>query len=301
MKRRALQVAAVALAVVVMTAASFFLRPFWWLERLGKAKLRTEGLERAEIAGARGAIVYWRGGAGPGLVLLHGANDQAGSWSRIAEPLARSRRLVLPDLPGHGESAPTEGALALADLMAGLESLMDEEWPSGKVTLAGNSLGGYLAMLYAHRHPERVEHVILLNGAVLQAEPGVAINLLPKTRDEARRAVEALTDPASPAAAGFVLDDLVRRAPTSPLARLMQSPFPADLLEGRLGEMTVPVTLLWGESDRYMPVAYAESIQRQLKASRLERIPLCGHVPHRECPDRLVALIERALRAPPPR
>lgn len=300
MKRIVLSIAVGLAAILAAGVLSFLLRPFSWFERIGKAMLRRAGLERSEIVAPRGRLVYWKGGHGRTLVLLHGANDQGGAFSLIAKPLARQSRLVVPDLPGHGESAPADGPLSVADLVTGVETLVQAEAGAGKAVLLGNSLGGYLAMVYAHRHPERVEQVILLNGAAVRADPGAEINLLPKSRDEARKTIEALTDPASPRVPAFVLDDLVRRTPTSPLARLLRSPIDASLmLDGRLGELQVPVTLLWGESDKYMPVAYAESVAKQLRASRLERLPGCGHVPQRECPNRVVPLIERALREPP--
>ena len=287
-------------ALIVALAASFLLRPFWWLERIGKSMLRSAGLERVELKGARGPLVYWRGGSGPTLVLLHGANDQAGAWARVAARLAQSRRLVVLDLPGHGESGPKDGPLSAGDLLRGVEQVVAAEAGHGRATLLGNSLGGYLAMLCAFRQPERVRQVILLNGAAIHSDPGVAINLLPRTRQEARAALEALTDPASPPAPGFLLDDLVRRGAGSPLARLLEAPEDPHLrLDERLGEMATPVTLVWGESDRLLPVAYAEEVRSRLTAARLEILPHCGHVPQRECPELAVAAIERALAEPP--
>lgn len=285
-------------AVAATLALSFWLRPFWYFERLGKAALGGAGLKRAEIRAPRGRLVHWAGGSGPTVVLLHGANDQAGAWGRIAKPLARAHRLVVPDLPGHGESEPSAGPLAVGDLLTGVESLLRAE--TGRVTLVGNSLGGFLAMLCAFRHPDRVAHVVLLNGAAIHSTPGAAISLLPRTRDEARRAVEALMAPASPRVPDFVLDDMVRRAPGSPLARLMRSsPDPTLSLDGRLGELATPVSLVWGEADRLMPVAYARTVEAQLPAAGLQTLPACGHVPQRECPERAAAAIERALQEPP--
>jgi pimeloyl-ACP methyl ester carboxylesterase len=97
----------------------------------------------------------------------------------------------------------------------------------------------------------------------------------------------------------FVLDDIVRRAPGSPLERLLQSRFQEFALDGRLGEVNLPVTLLWGESDRLMPAAYAERIAKGLPIARLTPVPRCGHVPPRECPDRFLPLLEKALQTPP--
>lgn len=297
-------VLAVGLGIVALfavgAAVSFYRSPLRSFERLGRVGLRAAGLERAEAKGPRGRLVYFRGGRGPAVVLLHGANDQAGAWVRVARPLARGHRLLVLDLPGHGESEPGTGPLSVADLLGGVEALLLAEAGGGKATLVGNSLGGVLALFEAHRHPERVAQVVLVNGAAIRGDgPAIAISLLPKTRGEARTAMEALTGPGAPRVPDFVLDDLVRRAPGSPLERLLRSPDAAHTLDGKLGEVRAPVTLLWGDADRLMPPSYAERVQRELPAARLRLIPGCGHAPQRECPEKLLPLLEEALERPP--
>ncbi len=297
--RRALAATFLVVALLAGAAAALFVaRPMAVFEWLGRAGLRSTGFERVQLAGPRGALTYFRAGQGPTLVLLHGANDQAGAWARVAPTLARSHRVLIADLPGHGESAPASGPLAVTDLLAGVEALLAAESPQSPVTLVGNSLGGFLALLEAHRHPERVSHVVLVNGAAVLAGGG-QVDLLPKSREEARRALARLTAPGTPGLPGFVLDDLVRRGPGSPLARLLQSPVAELALDGRLGEVRVPVTLLWGESDQLLPASYAETLRSQLPAARLALLRSCGHVPQRECPAQLLGELEAALRQPP--
>lgn len=288
----------VALAGLGTATAFFVARPLATFEWLGRAGLRSGGFERAQIAAPRGRLTFFRAGRGATLLLLHGANDQAGAWYRVAPALARGRRVLIPDLPGHGESAPATGALAVTDLLAGLDALLAAEAPGERVTLVGNSLGGFLALLLAHRHPEQVAHVVLVNGAAVMAGGG-RVELLPKTRDEARAALAKLTAPGAPAPPGFVLDDLVRRGPGSPLARLQQSPVAEQALDGRLGEIRTPVSLIWGEADQLLPLSYAQALQAQLPTARLVPLPACGHMPQRECPERFLAALEAALAQPP--
>jgi len=301
MKKVLLGIVGLLILCVVATGVAFLRRPFWFFERMGRMALRSAGLERVEIPGPRGRLVYFRGGVGPPVVLIHGANDQAGAWAHVAGPLVeRGYHLLVVDLVGHGESEPPTGPLAMEDLLAGLEAVLQAAALEERATLVGNSLGGFVAMSYAVSHPGQIAHVILVNGAAISGEgPGGAVNLLPKNREQARTAIEALTDPDSPRVPDYVLDDLVRRAPGSPLDRLLQSRFSEYALDGRLGEVNLPVTLLWGESDRLMPPAYAERIAKGLPASRLVPVPRCGHVPQRECPDRFLPLLEQALGAPP--
>lgn len=298
--RRLLALVGLLVAALVAAGIAFRLRPLAGFELLGRASLRASGFRAGEVAGPRGRLHFFHSGRGPLLVLLHGANDQAGAFARVAGELARERRVLIPDLPGHGASAPADGPLAVADLLAGLDALLDHELPAGeRATLAGNSLGGFVALLEAWRRPERVAQVVLINGAALTGGGG-EVALLPRTRAEARVALEQLIDPGAPAVPDFVLDDLVRRAPASPLARLMAAPRGDLLLDGRLGEVRVPVSLVWGESDRLLPWSYAERVASELPRARLARLPRCGHVPMRECPAALLQALERELRAPPP-
>ncbi len=299
-------VLAVAVSIIligVSLVAAVALRPIAIFEAMERWRLPVAGMERQEVSGPRGPLVYWRGGTGPYVFFLHGANDQAGTWVRVIRPLLGSHRVVLADLAGHGGSGPANGPLSVKDLVDGVESLVAAEAKDGRVTLVGNSLGGWLAIIYADRHPDRVLHVVLVNGAAIRGDGSEAkVNLLPKTREEARAAIEATTSPASPPLPSFVLDDLVRRAPGSPLARLMAAPPPPEeyFVDARLGDFRTPVSLVWGEDDRVLPLSYATKVAGTLPVSRLARIPKCGHIPQRECADAMRKVLEIVLSEPPP-
>ncbi len=259
-------------------------------------------MERHVVTGPRGPLVYFAGGSGPLVVFLHGVNDQAGTWVRVIAPLLDDHRVVLADLAGHGGSAPADGPLSVRDLLDGVELVVAAESREGeRVALVGNSLGGWLALLYADRHPDRVRQVVLVNGAAIRDEgSGQPVNLLPRTRQEAAAALQATMSPASPMVPGFVMDDLVRRAPGSPLARLMAAP-PADefMIDARLGSLRVPVTLIWGADDQVLPLAYARKVAAALPHADLVTLAQCGHIPQRECPDRLRPALDRAIRTIP--
>lgn len=291
--------AAVVLLVVV-AVVWLWRNPLAVYEWTTRQELRQAGLERTEFELAGGRLVVWQGGEGPDLVLLHGAGDQAGAWSKVVPGLIDDYRLLAVDLPGHGESDPATGPLAFSTLADGVGEFLDRR-DAGPVTLVGHSMGAWLAMLYAHRHPERVARVVAVNGGPTRGEPS-GVNLLPADREEARRTMAALRDPSSPAIPDFVLDDMVRRNPAGPLGRLMQDldDMARHLLDGQLGEFAVPVDLVWGESDRHLPVDYARRLAGELDRVRLTTIPRCGHLPANECPERFTEILRRVLAAGPP-
>jgi len=264
-----------------------------WVSRRALAKT---GLERATVSGPAGPVAVFEGGSGPTLVLLHGAGDQAGTWARVAPALVGRFRLVIPDLAGHGDSAPGGGPIDMGTVLAGVEAVLDARCAGERPTVVGNSLGAWVAFLVAHRTPERVARVVAVNGGPIQGE-STGVNVLPTSREEARRTMAALTGPKTPMVPDFVLDDVVRQARVGPLARFAQT---ADtmskyLLDGKLGEVTTPVELLWGDADGLMTVDYARRMQAELPEARLHRVPGCGHVPQRECPVEFVEALLQAL------
>lgn len=294
-----------AAALFVLAAIVFFLwarmRPLAAYAAAGRRALAKAGLEKARVASPAGDQAFFRGGNGPVLVLVHGAGDQASAWSLVAPKLLPGRTLVVPDLAGHGESAPEQGPISVPTLLAGLSAVVDAAAPDGKVTIVGNSLGAWLACLWAKEHPERVERLVLVNGGPLK-HAAEGITLLPKDRTEARAAVEKLRDPGSVRVPDFVLDDVVRQAATGPLARLAETsgemePF---VLDGKLGALDVPVDLLWGASDQLLPLSYAERMRAELLRARVTELPRCGHVPQQECPAAFATALGRLLDGPLP-
>ena len=294
-----------AAAVLLLAAVGAFLwarmRPLAAYAAAGRRALAKAGLEKARTASPAGEQAFFRGGSGPVLVLLHGAGDQASAWSLVVPKLLPGRTLVIPDLAGHGASAPEAGPISVPMLLSGFSAVLDAAAPKGKVTIVGNSLGAWLACLWAKEHPERVERLVLVNGGPLK-HAAEGITLLPKDRAEARAAVEKLRDPGSIRVPDFVLDDVVRQAATGPLARLAATSGEMEpyVLDGRLGGLDVPVELLWGASDQLLPLSYAERMRAELPKARVTELPRCGHVPQQECPAAFAAALGTLLAGPPP-
>src|SRR5208337_5518974 len=173
-------------AVLAVFFILFFLRPLTVTVWFRRNALRRTGFQKTKLTTTVGRQTVWHGGAGPLLVLLHGSGDQAGTWSRVVPELKRRFQLVIPDLAGHGESDPAAGVLSLGRLLTALEQVLDAMPLRGEpMVLAGNSLGAWMAMLYAQKHPQRVRRIILIDGGPIKNSS--EIGLMPKDREEARR------------------------------------------------------------------------------------------------------------------
>ena len=132
-----LLITAVAIGLTVFLIL-LFMRPLAMTVWLRRNALRRAGLRKAKLTSADGKQIVWHGGSGPLLVLLHGAGDQAGTWNKVALELKRRFQLVIPDLAGHGESDPAEGALSLGTLLTALEQVLDAvPWRNTAMVLAG--------------------------------------------------------------------------------------------------------------------------------------------------------------------
>jgi pimeloyl-ACP methyl ester carboxylesterase len=267
---------------------------FAWQTRLA---LRTAGLHRVTVEGPSGPQVAFVGGQGPTVVLLHGAGDNAGTWYRVVPELVRGHTVIVPDLAGHGGSAPKTGPIDVKAVLGGVEAVLAALAPDRKVVLAGNSLGAWMAMLVAYDHPERVALLVCIDGGAIKGS-NVHAQVLPKTRAEARESVNQTRDPASAYVPNFVVDDIVRQAREGPLARFAATAATMDsyvLDETQLRTLHVPVQLIWGASDRLIPLDYAERMKAQLPEASLFTIERCGHVPQVECPQQLVFALKQAL------
>jgi len=285
------------LAALAIFSALFCFRPLAvtaWLRRQG---LRRAGLQRKQVSTSIGPQTVWLGGTGPWLVMLHGAGDQAGTWHKVAAELKSRFQLLMPDFAGHGESAPRQGVLSLGTLLAALEEVLDAiPGRNTPVLLAGNSLGAWMAMLYARKHPHRVKRVILIDGGPIK---GVTeISLMPKDREEARRILDRVLDDSSPRPPNFFLDDLVRVSSTGPISRLMAAGN-EDILKyvfvDELSSFSTPVDIVWGASDRLVPLEYAKQLQSLIPHGSLAVIERCGHAPQLERPRELTQVLQKIL------
>lgn len=263
------------------------------------------GFEKTSIPSPDGRITVWIGGEGPCMVLLHGAGDQAGAWARMVPPLLDDYQVVIPDLPGHWKSDPHKGPLGVDQLLSGVEVVMDSVCAGSEVVLVGNSLGAWMAMLYAHDYPDRVARLVAVNGGAIR-EDNPAVNLYPATREEAGEMMKGLMGPATLPFPGFVLDDVIRWSRVGPAGRLKGrllaagDQIDAYLLDDRLDEVVVPVDLVWGDADGLFTLDYAQRLLDGLPRARLHTVHGCGHLPHRECPDKTAEAIEAALAMPAP-
>jgi len=263
---------------------------------LTDATILLEGLQERwhERRGAR--IRYFEGGHGPPLLLVHGFGGAAWNFSELA-PLLPGRRLIVPDLPGHGGSSPLP-ATTIAGFADVVASLLDEP-----ADVVGHSLGGVVALRLAERHPRLVRSVVLAAAAGISsstrlAEITIALagivqpgRLAGRRADRVarsarlRRLVFGGFEVANPdllserAVHGFLLGPTMH---TDALGAGLA--LAADDPRVDLERVRCPVLVLWGGRDRQVPLEDGFEYARRLRAP-LRVIADCGHLLIGERPD----------------
>jgi pimeloyl-ACP methyl ester carboxylesterase len=261
-----------------------------------------------ELAGHRTRVLELDG-AGPGIVLLHGWGDSADTWRPLlAELAATGRRAIAVDLPGFGRAtrlAPGAILPQLDDFAAALVL----EWGAGEpVVVAGNSLGGAVALRLGERDDLPLAGVVPVAPAGLEMPgwfdlverdpivrrlldipmpvPGALIRALvgsdafSNPRSAQRHVVEAFAGHHGSRANAAALLDSGRRL----LPELAVAPFD-------LAAIDCPVLLVWGSRDRMVPHSGARVVLDALPATRVELIEGCGHCPQLEATGELLELL----------
>ena len=226
-----------------------------------------------------------RGHGKPFLVLHGGAGPQ--SVAKFAQLLAEkgSNRVLTPTHPGFGGTSRPERLDNVAKLAALYLTLVDDLGLED-VTIMGNSVGGWIAAEVALLGSARISDIVLLDAVGIEVEGHPVADVSGLSMPE----IQALSfyDPTPFRVDPATIPDAqktVMAANGAALAVYAGSPAMADpTLLGRLGGISIPTLVLWGESDQIVPPAYGEAYAAAIPGARFEVLPATGHMPQMETP-----------------
>jgi len=240
---------------------------------------------------------------GPAVVLVHGSVVSRKMWSWQVQGLADPFRVVAPDLPGHGDLAHLPFTFDAAGET--LAATIDRE-AGGRAVVIGLSLGGYVAMDLAHRHPERVAALVLCScSRNLEGVAGVylrAVSALMRRKwlapnpDRIERKTMRLFPPAL---ASVAEEQRLAGLQTAPLANAFAAMAGRDW-SSLLAEFPRPVLILNGERDS-MARKHEDRFAASAPHGRVRTIAGAGHacnLDQREAFDRTVRDFLRTLEPP---
>ena len=253
-------------------------------------------------------IAVERRGTGPPLVLVHGLGGPA-MWVLAAPILAERFDVVLPHLPGFGDSEPPGRALKTGDHARLLSRLLDS-LSLARVTLAGISYGGEIAAAIAADRPDRVSGLVLIcptgtrrypapfrSGRVRSALRPLLRRALANPRIAETLSRRSFHDPGA-RPAGLVAGHLERLRLPGRLDALIDAVDEVWSGDGNLAvrveKLDVPMTLVWGEDERTVPPGYAAPLRASRPDAELVVIPGAGHSIPLERPAELAAAMTAA-------
>ncbi|MEU8382667.1 alpha/beta fold hydrolase [Streptosporangium sp. NPDC048865] len=255
-------------------------------------------------------LAFERRGTGPSLVLLHGIGHHWQAWLPVLDRLAAERDVIAVDFPGFGVSPPLPPgtpytAESLADSIESFFAVLGLRDPH----VAGNSLGGYVALELASRGVVASAAALSPAGFWNRTELMYARAVLRATRASARRmspekAAALAEDPLSRALSGGVMmahpSRITPEAMLAGLQALKDASGFDETLASFAGLMPpappkVPVTIAWGEHDRLLPRRQAVRAARW-SGQRVKLLKGCGHLPMTDDPELVARVLLEASR-----
>ncbi|MCB1175346.1 MAG: alpha/beta hydrolase [Leptospiraceae bacterium] len=259
------------------------------------------GLSRstADLSGYK--LPYLHGGSGPALLLIHGYGDSRRAFVQSAAFLQHDYTLILPDLPGFGDSPKdpkrdysiARQALSVVELMDALSI------PSAY--LVGNSMGGHICAYLAIHYPKRVQRLILLNPAGLLVDDPIPYKAEVQPL-RSRADFEAYLDDVfvnkpwvpEPFIQVFLAESEVNFKWQNFLRAQIRSG-EGYILNDQVGRIQAPTLIFWGRQDGVINVVHAAEWHQRVKNSQLKIWDDMGHAPQYEDPARTAELIRSFL------
>jgi pimeloyl-ACP methyl ester carboxylesterase len=249
-------------------------------------------------------VAYRDEGAGEVLLLIHGIGGSSNSWSGVIPLLAKKYRVIAPDLLGHGESDKPRGDYSVGAFAVLLRDFLDAlDIP--QVTVIGHSLGGGIAMQFAHQHGQYCNRIVLISSGGFGGDVGRVLRVLSLPGSElvlpviasrpailAGNALRALTGSSNGFQARPSLSNRDnRQAFLRTLRAVVDFRGQAVSALNRVC-MVLPAMIISGDQDRVIPVEHARAAHRTMPNSRLHIIPGVHHYPPTERPETVARLID---------
>jgi abhydrolase domain-containing protein 6 len=278
----------------------YIVKPSWFYDAVIILARRFAGLKLKKTWVDGHVIPYLEGGEGPALVLLHGFGANKDHWLKVAPELTKHFHLYIPDLAGFGDASRLNNA------SYGVESQLDrlliflKRIDEKTVDVGGNSMGGYLAIMLAHKAPSQVNSLWLIAPAgISTAEPSdmfPSSSLVELSKADNPLIVETVEDfdslsrycfhkiPKLPKKfKGVLFERAVRDAAFN---HKIFTELNSDriTIEDTIAELSTPALVVWGTHDRVLHFSGMEVLKAKLPNGTFVLLPEVGHLPMIESP-----------------
>lgn len=246
-----------------------------------------------------------KNGDGETLLVVHGFGGDKDHWTRFSRHLPQGIRVIAPDLPGFGESDKPEGANYTQEAQADRLNLFAETLGLKNFHIAGNSMGGGIAGIFAAKYPEKVKSLILFDNAGIKSPTpsemqkivmsGKESPLLLTSPEDFDRLI-AFTFVKPPYLPGFLKTYFANKTFANRdwnASILKQIRTEGYFLEAKLEKIKSPTLAIWGKEDKVIHYTVMDVLKKKIK-TKLETVLLenMGHAPMIEDPPLSAKLVQ---------
>lgn len=284
------------LILFVLTAAIYYTLPQMFVTPLVNLNRDLAGLKEYSTTVADHEVHYLDGGQGQPVLLLHGIFSEKDHWVDFARKLTPDHRVIVPDIPGFGASSRLANqSYQYAPQVERLHAFI-EQLGIRQFHLAGNSMGGTIAALYAVKYPEQVLSVAFigaphgirspqLSEADRRIEKG-EIPLIARNKDEFDQMMNLLFVERPFLPRPILLDAQAKAARDAASNVRLWEDQRRDgyLLNSILPQLKTKTLVLWGENDRIFDHSGISNLRAQLPSAHAVTLRATGHLPMMEYP-----------------
>ena len=247
-------------------------------------------------------IHYVEAGSGPTVILLHGLGGSSQAWQFNIGPLAEKFHVVVPDQIGFGKSDKPFVNYRIRTYVDFLDEFC-RELKIERATLVGNSMGGWIAVMFAATFPERVDKLVLVDAAGYAPPKDFDMRTLYALNPTTKAGMKTLVAKVFYNQM-FSTDIAIRQAMAARLAAgdgytinsISESILRGeDFLDDVVKTIKRPTLIVWGRQDGLVPLAEGERFNKDIAGSKLIVIDQCGHVPNVEKPGEFYAAVLKFL------
>jgi pimeloyl-ACP methyl ester carboxylesterase len=239
-----------------------------------------------QIVTVRGhKLAYYEAGKGQPVILIHGLGADSRHWAANIDALAENYRVIALDQIGYGQSDKPLMRYSVANFSDYLLGFFDAV-KIPKASLVGNSLGGWVALDFAIRHPDRVDKLVLVDAAGLR--PTTALKIPeggPKTATPSNarwffNLMEANKEWATTDLGPDAFERHVRNGDSYTVASsVAEMATGRDFEDGKLGQVHAPTLIVWGRDDLLIPLAMGQAFHQHIAGAQMVVLEGTGHIP----------------------